>query len=67
MSQLLAKVAVGMLARLVTERFLGKVVVEGCRALAARTENKFDDKIVEAMAEALGVQPELLKDIVRGG
>lgn len=55
MSNLIVKVLVSMLAKLVTERFFAKTTVYSLRALARKTDNKLDDQIVRAAAEALGV------------
>lgn len=60
MSQVLAKVGIAILAKLVTETFLAKLLIETLRAWAKSSENQWDDKVVDAMAEALGVSKEAL-------
>lgn len=55
MSQTLAKIAMSMLAKLVSEKFLSHLVVYGVRALANSTPNKLDDLLTSSLAEALGV------------
>ena len=57
MSALVAKIGGYFLTKLLTEKFLGKVIVYILDALADSTANKVDDKIVSAVAEALGVDP----------
>ena len=61
MTELLAKIAMGMVVRLITEKFLSKVMIEGLRAWSKQTVNSYDDKVVAAMAQALGVDQEDLK------
>jgi len=56
MSSLIAKVFVAMLAKLVTEKFFSKTIVYSLRAIAKSTDNKLDDQIVWAVAEALDVK-----------
>lgn len=60
MSQVLAKVGIALLAKLVTESFLSKLLIETLRAWAKTSENAWDDKVVDAMAEALGVEKQKL-------
>ena len=60
MGSLLAKLAMGMVARLMTEVFLSKLLIEGMREWSKQTENKFDDHVTEAAAEAFGVPKEAL-------
>lgn len=47
-----------MVVRLITEKFLSKLVVESLRAWSKQTENSYDNKVIEAMAEALGLPPD---------
>ena len=65
MSSLIAKVAIGLISRLITERFLAKLVIEALRAWAKTTSNVHDDRVVEAMAEALGIDPVALKEAAK--
>jgi hypothetical protein len=55
MSGLLVKIAGQMLLKLVTETFASKVIVYTVNEVSKKTTNKLDDKIVGAVAEALGV------------
>lgn len=60
MSQILGKVAISMLLKFATETFLAKLLIESLKAWAKTTDNELDDKVVEAMAEALGVEKQKL-------
>jgi hypothetical protein len=60
MSQVIAKVGIALLAKLITESFLSKLLIETLRAWAKTSENTYDDKVVDAMAEALGVDKQKL-------
>lgn len=62
MAEMLAKIGVSLLAKLVTETFLARSLVYTLDAWAKHSENKLDDKVVAAMADALGVPVEKLKD-----
>lgn len=64
-SSALAGIAVSMLAKLVTETFLARLVIEGLRAWAKQTANEFDDRLVEEAAKAFGIPPETLKETIR--
>lgn len=61
MANLLAKIAISLITKLITERFLARLVIEALRAWAKTTDNDMDDRVVKAMAEALGVEIEVLK------
>lgn len=61
LGSLAAKLAIGLIARLMTEAFLSKLLIEGLRAWAKQTPNKYDDRVVEAAATAFGVPPETLQ------
>lgn len=61
MANLLAKIAVGLVTRLITETFLARLLIEGLRAWAKQTVNKFDDRVVEEAARAFGVPAENIK------
>ena len=56
MTQTMAKVLMLMLAKLVTESFFSKVLVNGLDYVAKSSANKLDDKMVAALAEALNVK-----------
>jgi len=60
MSHAIAKVGIALLAKLITESFLSKLLIETLRAWAKTSENSWDDKVVEAMADALGVEKQKL-------
>jgi hypothetical protein len=60
MGSLLAKLAIGMVARLMTEKFLSKLLVEGMRAWSKQTPNPYDDRVTAAVADAFGVEKEAL-------
>lgn len=64
-TQLLAKVAMGMVVRLITEKFLSKLMIEGLRAWSKQTANPYDDKVVEAMADSLGIEKETLSLVAK--
>lgn len=51
----MAEILVKLGMRLLSEAFVAKMIVHGGRALADSTENKLDNKMVDAVAEALGV------------
>ena len=52
---LVAKIAVLLVTKLLTETFLSRLVIYSLAAWAKNSENKLDDKVVQAMADALGV------------
>ena len=58
---LLAKLAVALVAKLITETFLSRIIIYSLEAWAKTSENKLDDKVVAAMADALGVPLEQVK------
>lgn len=55
MQKMFLDALLGVLKRLVNERFFARIIVEIGKAIAAKTKSDLDDKIVKAMAEALGV------------
>lgn len=61
MAPLLAKILWSILETIVTKRVVSEVVVQGCRWFSDETSNVYDDKVVDAMAEALGVDSVALK------
>jgi hypothetical protein len=61
MSAILAKIAISLLTKLITETFLARLIIEGLRVWARQTENTFDDKVIEEAARAFGVPVEVLK------
>lgn len=54
-ADLIAKIGIAIIAKLMTETFLARVLIACLSAWSKDTENKLDDKVVAAMAEALGV------------
>jgi hypothetical protein len=53
-----AKLMIGIVAKFMTDVFLSKILIYAHNAWAQDTENKLDDKVVKAMADALGVSVE---------
>jgi len=49
------KIAIAMVTKLMTETLLARVLIAMLEAWAKTSENKLDDKVVQAMADALGV------------
>jgi len=60
-SNILLKVLIGILTKLLTEKFLAEVIIYCLQSLAKSTDNKLDDAIVVAVAKALNI--ELPKEI----
>lgn len=65
LTSLLAKALIGILTQLITQKFLAKVTIEALRAWSKTTSNEMDDRVVESMAEALGIDPVALKVAVK--
>ncbi len=63
MADILAKIGVVLLTKLITETFLARVLVYTLETWAKQTDNKLDDRVVKAMADALGVPAEKLTDV----
>lgn len=61
MTEMLAKVAISLIAKMITEKFFAKVVVASLDTWSQQTENAWDDKVVKAVAEAFDVPIENLK------
>lgn len=55
MSGVLISIMWGLLGKLATEAFAGKMLVYGLSAISEKTTNKVDDVMVKAVADALGV------------
>jgi hypothetical protein len=55
MADYVAKLAVQLLQKLLTEQFLSRVLYYIVRAWANQTDNKIDDKVADAVAEAYGI------------
>jgi hypothetical protein len=62
MQELALKMAMGIFFKIMSETFVAKVLIYTLGAWAKSSENQLDDKVVAAMAEALGVPAEKLKD-----
>lgn len=56
MQGIMVKILYGIGARLLTESLLGKLLVYSLWKAIQSTENTLDDKIVTAVADALGVK-----------
>lgn len=59
--EMLLKAALMIVVKLLNETFLSRALIAILNAWAKTTENELDDKVVAAMAEALGVPVEKLK------
>ncbi len=64
MSMILAKIFVGMLTKLLSEKFISKMLILMLRAWSNNTVNAYDDKVVDALSEALGVEVEKIKPVL---
>ena len=51
---MLARIMVALVVKLMTEAFVSKAIVLALSSLAKNSTNTVDDKMVEALAEALG-------------
>jgi hypothetical protein len=56
MADYVAKLAISLLQKLVTEQFLSRVLYYVVRAWANQTDNLIDDKVADAIAEAYGIE-----------
>ena len=54
MANMIAQMAVAMLKKLVTEKFMARIVVLVLKTLSQSTANKVDDEICKAVGDALG-------------
>ena len=61
MTGLIGKVLWSILETLATKVFVSKILAIGAWRASQMSENKVDDKMAEAFADALGVPPELYK------
>ena len=50
----LMKIAISMVYKLLTEKFVSRMVVLGMRKLSESTDNTLDDDVTKAVDEALG-------------
>ena len=55
MQNMIIKMIIGLVTRLLTEKFIARLTVRLLWFFASQTENKVDDGIVHDIAEALGV------------
>lgn len=60
MADYVAKLAISLLQKLVTEQFLSRVLYYVVRAWANQTDNLIDDKVADAIAEAYGIEKQVL-------
>ena len=65
MQAILASIAWSIVGKLLTERFGCELFVHGNRWWSDKTTNTYDDKVVDAMANALGVQSQSLKELMK--
>lgn len=56
MGNILIKLAWAITSRILTETFLSKAIVYSLYSLSKNTANTLDDKMVDALAEALAVK-----------
>jgi len=56
MGAAMEKILMNLLWKVLTEKFMAKMIVHGLKLVADNTENKVDDKIVRDIADALSVQ-----------
>lgn len=63
MSELVLKVLIAAVGKLVTEKFFCRFVVITLSEWAKKSENQWDDQVVQAMADALEVPVSLLKKV----
>ena len=61
MADIAAKMLVALIAKLMTESFLAKVLIACLDSWSKSTENTLDDRVVKAMADALDVPVQNLK------
>ena len=54
MAGLIAKIGMSLIAQLVTEKFIKRILLEGLSAVAKKTENTVDDEIVNFVRDAWG-------------
>lgn len=56
MGNIIIKLAWAITSRILTETFLSKAIVYSLYSLSKNTANTLDDKMVDALAEALAVK-----------
>lgn len=59
--EILLGIAFKMLGKLATDVFISKIAVYSIQEYAKTTDNKWDDKVADAIAEAYGVDVKILK------
>lgn len=64
-SEILVKALLSMLSKLVTEEFLARIFMIVFDTLARKSESQLDDKIVAAIADALGVPTDSLFAVIK--
>lgn len=60
MSVLIASVIMNMLKSVVTQTFFSKMLVIGLKKWADSTDNHYDDEVVKAIADSLGVDKSVI-------
>jgi hypothetical protein len=60
MPDVIAKMVVGLMSKLLTEQFLSRVIYFLVKTWANQTDNQIDDKIADAIADAFGVEKQVL-------
>lgn len=60
MADLIAKLGVAMLQKLLTEQFISRILYHIVRAWANQTTNKIDDKVADAVADAYKIDRKAL-------
>ncbi len=65
MQAILAKILWGIVENLLTKTVASHVLIEGLRWWSDSTVNTYDDRVVDAMALALGVDTKALKVLMQ--
>ena len=60
MQEMALRLAIALAMKLLTETVIARVLIAFLESWAKSSENKLDDKVVAAIADALGVPVELL-------
>ena len=60
MSDYVAKLSVSLIQKLLTEKFLSRVLYYIVKTWAKQTQNTIDDKVADAVAEAFGIDKNAL-------
>jgi hypothetical protein len=60
MQEIALKIVIAIVTKWMTETVMARVLIACLEAWAKTSENKLDDKVVQAMADALGVPVDLM-------